>query len=34
MRIEKIEGIVVNEKDYGETSKLIHILTKTMVLFQ
>ncbi|HHX16451.1 MAG TPA: DNA repair protein RecO [Mollicutes bacterium] len=28
MRIEKIEGIVVNEKDYGETSKLIHILTK------
>jgi len=28
MKIEKVEGIVVTEKDYGETSKIIDIITK------
>ncbi len=28
MKIEKVEGIVINEKDYGETSKIIDIITK------
>lgn len=28
MKIEKVEGIVVAEKDYGETSKIIDIITK------
>ena len=28
MKIEKIEGVVVNEKDYGETSKLVYIMTR------
>ncbi len=28
MIIEKVEGIVINEKDYGETSKIVDILTK------
>jgi DNA repair protein RecO (recombination protein O) len=28
MKIEKLEGIVINEKNYGETSKIIDILTK------
>lgn len=28
MKIEKIEGIVIHEKDYGETSKILDILTK------
>lgn len=28
MKIEKVEGIVINEKDYGETSKIIDIVTK------
>ena len=26
--IEKLEGIVISEKDYGETSKIINVLTK------
>ncbi len=26
--IEKIEGIIINERDYGETSKIINIITK------
>ncbi|MDD3048443.1 MAG: DNA repair protein RecO [Bacilli bacterium] len=26
--IEKVEGIIINEKDYGESSKIIDILTK------
>ena len=26
--IEKIEGIVINERAYGETSKIIDIITK------
>ena len=26
--IEKIEGIVVNERAYGETSKIINLVTK------
>ena len=26
--IEKVEGIVVSEKSYGETSKIINLLTK------
>ncbi len=28
MKIEKVEGIVINEKDFGETSKIIDIFTK------
>jgi DNA repair protein RecO (recombination protein O) len=28
MKIEKVEGIVINEKDYGETSKIVDILTR------
>lgn len=28
MKIEKVEGIIVNEKDFGETSKIVDILTK------
>jgi DNA repair protein RecO (recombination protein O) len=28
MKIEKVEGIVVNEKDYSESSKIIDIITK------
>lgn len=28
MKIEKMEGIIINEKDYGETSKILDILTK------
>jgi DNA repair protein RecO (recombination protein O) len=28
MKIEKVEGIVINEKSYGETSKIIDILTR------
>ena len=27
MKIEKVEGIVINEKDFGETSKIIDIFT-------
>lgn len=27
MKIEKVEGIVINEKDYGEASKILDILT-------
>ena len=26
--LEKVEGIIINEKSYGETSKIINILTK------
>ena len=26
--IEKVEGIVLNERDYSETSKIIYVLTK------
>ena len=26
--IEKIEGIIISEKDYSETSKIINVLTK------
>ena len=26
--IEKVEGIVINEKAYGETSKIINVITK------
>ena len=26
--IEKVEGIVLNEKSYGEKSKIINVLTK------
>lgn len=28
MKIEKVEGVIVTEKDYGETSKIIDIVTK------
>ena len=28
MMIEKVEGIVINEKAYGETSKIINVITK------
>lgn len=28
MKIEKVEGVVISERDYGETSKLINIITK------
>lgn len=28
MRIEKVEGIIINEKKYGESSKIIDIITK------
>ena len=28
--IEKIEGIVVSELEYGETSKIINVLTKEL----
>lgn len=28
MKIEKVEGIVINEKDYGETSKILDVITK------
>lgn len=26
--LEKVEGIILNERDYSETSKIIHVLTK------
>lgn len=26
--IEKIEGIIINERDYGETSKILNLITK------
>ena len=26
--IEKIEGVIINERDYGETSKILNIITK------
>ncbi|MFA5409421.1 MAG: DNA repair protein RecO [Bacilli bacterium] len=28
MKIEKIEGIIIKEKDYGEASKIVDIITK------
>ena len=30
--IKKVEGIVVSEVDYGETSKIINVLTKTEII--
>ena len=28
MEIRKIEGIIISEKDYSETSKILNIITK------
>ena len=28
MEIKKIEGIIISEKDYSETSKILNIITK------
>ena len=28
--IDKVEGIIVSELDYGETSKIINVLTKDL----